>query len=96
MSSDEIKQETRVRSSPSVQSLMDLARRSVPDLRRNAETIEPVPASRRGALAAQLRRTLDWTRLPGLKPREENRPQPACWCGSCAATASSCWCRRRR
>lgn len=76
MSSDEIKQETRVRSSPSVQSLMDLARRSVPDLRRNAETIEPVPASRRGALAAQLRRTLDWTRLPGLKPREENRPQP--------------------
>lgn len=75
MSSDEIKQETKVRSSPSVQSLIDLARRSVPDLRRNAETIEPVPAGRGGALAARMRRTLDWTRLPGLRPREE-RPQP--------------------
>lgn len=76
MSSDETKQETRVRQSPSVQSLMDLARRSVPDLRRNAETIEPVPAGRRGALVARVRRTLDWTRLPGLRPREEERPQP--------------------
>ncbi|KQT61453.1 capsule biosynthesis protein [Methylobacterium sp. Leaf456] len=79
MSSDEIKQETKVRSSPSVKSLMDLARRSVPDLRRNAETLEPVPAGRRGALAARMRRTLNWTRLPGLRRRgeeEEARPQP--------------------
>ena len=76
MSSDEIKQETRVRQSPSVQSLMDLARRSVPDLRRNAETIEPVPTGRKGALVARVRRTLDWTRLPGLRRRAEERPQP--------------------
>ncbi|SFK28037.1 capsule biosynthesis protein [Methylorubrum salsuginis] len=76
MSSDEVKQETKVRSNPSVQSLIDLARRSVPDLRRNAETIEPVPARRGGPLVARVRRTLDWTRLPGLRRREEARPQP--------------------
>ncbi|WP_232631588.1 capsule biosynthesis protein [Methylobacterium sp. Leaf118] len=75
MSSDEIKQETKVRPAPSIQSLVELARRSVPDLRRNAETIEPVPARRGKALVGRLRRTLDWTRLPGLKPREQRRPQ---------------------
>lgn len=75
MTSDEIKQETKVRPSPSVQSLIDLARRSVPDLRRNAETIEPVPARRGTALLARARRTLDWSRLPGLKPREAPRPE---------------------
>ena len=75
MSSDEIKQETKVRPVPSIQSLVDLARRSVPDLRRNAETIEPVPARRGGALIERVRQTLDWSRLPGLRPREERPPQ---------------------
>ncbi|GJE73315.1 capsule biosynthesis protein [Methylorubrum podarium] len=78
-SDDEVKQATRVRPSPSVQSLMDLARRSVPDLRRNAETIEPVaPGKGRHlgvALVERARRTLEWTRLPGLRPREARPPE---------------------
>ena len=78
-SDDEVKQATRVRPSPSVQSLMDLARRSVPDLRRNAETIEPVAPGRGralgGALVERARRTLEWTRLPGLRPREARPPE---------------------
>ncbi|MBD8906076.1 capsule biosynthesis protein [Methylorubrum zatmanii] len=75
MNSDEVKQETRVRPSPSVQSLIDLARRSVPDLRRNAETIEPVSPQRGRSLLARARQTLDWTRLPGLRPREARPPE---------------------
>lgn len=84
MSSDEVKQETRVRPSPSVQSLMDLARRSVPDLRRNAETIEPVSPGKgrslgralvNGELIERARRSLEWTRLPGLRPREARPPE---------------------
>ncbi len=84
MNSDEVKQETRVRPSPSVQSLMDLARRSVPDLRRNAETIEPVAPRKgrslgralvNGDLVARARRGLEWTRLPGLRPQEARPPE---------------------
>ncbi|MEH3116503.1 MAG: capsule biosynthesis protein [Methylorubrum populi] len=79
MKSDEVKQETRVRPNPSVQSLMDLARRSVPDLRRHAETIEPLSPRRGRALVGgaleRARRTLDWTRLPGLRPREARPPE---------------------
>lgn len=78
-SDDEVKQATRVRPSPSVQSLMDLARRSVPDLRRNAETIEPVsPGKGRfpgRALVERARRGLEWTRLPGLRPRQAHPPE---------------------
>ncbi|MCJ2133688.1 capsule biosynthesis protein [Methylobacterium sp. J-026] len=43
------------------------------ELRRSAETIRPVPADRSArALAASIRRRLDWTRLPGLRPRQED------------------------
>ena len=80
MNSDEVKQETRIRTSPSVQSLMDLARRSVPDLRRNAETIEPLSPRRGrsrsvGPLLERARHALAWTRLPGLRPHEARPPE---------------------
>lgn len=80
MNSDEVKQETRVRTGSSVQSLMDLARRSVPDLRRNAETIEPISPGRGrglpvGPLLERARRSLEWTQLPGLGSRETRPPE---------------------
>ncbi|MCJ2037235.1 capsule biosynthesis protein [Methylobacterium sp. J-068] len=62
MKVDEVKQTDRLRG------VIDLALRSVPDLRRNAETVDPV---RPGGLPALLRRTrerLDWRRLPIIRP----------------------------
>ncbi|WP_238275452.1 MULTISPECIES: capsule biosynthesis protein [Methylobacterium] len=46
--------------------MIELARRSVPDLRRNAETIEPVGRGRGLALLRQARERLDWRRKPGV------------------------------
>jgi capsular polysaccharide transport system permease protein len=64
MSVDEVKQGERLRG------MIDVARRSMPDLRRNAETIEPVRDRRGLALLRRARENLDWTRLPGIRPRE--------------------------
>ncbi|KAB1076243.1 capsule biosynthesis protein [Methylobacterium planeticum] len=64
MSVDEVKQGERLRG------VIDVARRSMPDLRRNAETIEPVRDRRALALLRRAREGLDWTRLPGIRPRE--------------------------
>ncbi|MDR7036790.1 MULTISPECIES: capsule biosynthesis protein [Methylobacterium] len=69
MNVDEVKQEERLRG------IIDVAPRSVPELRRDAETIEPIPDRRLPALLRQAREKLDWTRVPGLRPRvrrEEN------------------------
>ncbi|AWN42195.1 capsule biosynthesis protein [Methylobacterium durans] len=69
MSVDEVKQGERLRG------IIDVARNAVPELRRNAETIEPIPDRKLPALLRQARDRLDWTRIPGLRPRpqkEEN------------------------
>ncbi|TGD99346.1 capsule biosynthesis protein [Methylobacterium nonmethylotrophicum] len=60
MDADEVKRRDRLGS------MIAFARRTVPDLRRNAETVEPVsPAGPRGRLPALLN-PLRWTRLPLL------------------------------
>jgi capsular polysaccharide transport system permease protein len=62
MKVDEVKQTDRLRG------VIDLALRSVPDLRRNAETIDPVRQSRVPTLLREARERLDWRRLPGIRP----------------------------
>ncbi|MCJ2069961.1 capsule biosynthesis protein [Methylobacterium sp. J-030] len=53
--------------------IVTFAAATMTELRRSAETIRPVP-EKRGAqvLAAAIRQRLDWTRLPGLRPRQED------------------------
>jgi capsular polysaccharide transport system permease protein len=67
MSFDDVKEDTREHD------LVAFVQSTMPELRRDAQTIRPVP-EKRGAremiLAARAR--LDWTRLPGLRPREED------------------------
>jgi capsular polysaccharide transport system permease protein len=67
MSVDEVKQGERIRG------LVDFAQRSLTELRRGAETIEPIPTKRGRALVQQARARLAWTRLPGLRP-PDTRP----------------------
>ncbi|WP_336489157.1 capsule biosynthesis protein [Methylobacterium nigriterrae] len=64
MSVDEVKQGERLRG------MIEFARRTVPDLRRNAETIEPIRDRRAPALLRRARERLDWRRLPGLRQPE--------------------------
>ena len=76
MNADEIKPsgQAATKTGSGVQGLIDLARRSLPETRREAETIEPVIDRRGPALLRRARERLDWTRLPGVGPR---RPRPA-------------------
>ena len=69
MDADEIKP-TKVKTSAGVQELIDLAQRTVPDVRRSVETLEPVRPGRRLALLKRAREGLDWSRIPGLRVRE--------------------------
>jgi capsular polysaccharide transport system permease protein len=67
MSFDDVKDDTREGE------LVTFAAPTMTELRRGAETIRPVPDKRGGrALVAAMRERLDWTRLPGLRPREED------------------------
>ena len=69
MNVDEVKQGERLRG------IIEAARNALPEVRRNAETIEPIPDRKLPALLRQAREKLDWTRVPGLRPRprkEEN------------------------
>ncbi len=61
MNADEVKQTDRVRG------VIDIALRSLPDLRRNAETIDPVSRSRVPALLRRAQERLDWRQIPGLR-----------------------------
>ena len=62
MSVEDVKQSDRVRG------IIDFAQRSLTEVRRGAQTIEPIPSQRSRALAQQVRERLAWTRLPGLRP----------------------------
>jgi capsular polysaccharide transport system permease protein len=67
MSFDDVKDDTREGE------IVTFAASAVPELRRSAETIRPVPEKRNArALMASIRERMDWTRLPGLGPREED------------------------
>ena len=68
MNVDEVKQSERLRG------VIDLALRAVPDLRRNAETVEPIPAGRAPTLLRRASERLDWRRLPGLRPVSSKPP----------------------
>ncbi|MDH3031292.1 capsule biosynthesis protein [Methylobacterium fujisawaense] len=53
--------------------IVTFAAPTMTELRRSAETIRPVPEKRTArALVASVRERLDWTRLPGLRPRQED------------------------
>lgn len=67
MSFDDVKDDTREGE------IVTFAAPTMTDLRRSAETIRPVPEKRTArALVASVRERLDWTRLPGLRPRQED------------------------
>ncbi|MBP1182129.1 capsule biosynthesis protein [Methylobacterium sp. PvR107] len=67
MSFDDVKDDTREGE------IVTFAASAMPELRRSAETIRPVPEKRNArALIASVRERLDWTRLPGLGRREED------------------------
>jgi capsular polysaccharide transport system permease protein len=67
MSFDDVKDDTREGE------IVTFAASAMPELRRSAETIRPVPEKRSAlALMASVRQRMDWTRLPGLGPREED------------------------
>ncbi|GJE47989.1 hypothetical protein GOFOIKOB_1014 [Methylobacterium tardum] len=67
MSFDDVKDDTREGE------IVTFAASAMPELRRSAETIRPVPEKRNArALMASIRERMDWTRLPGLGPREED------------------------
>jgi len=68
MSVDEVKQSERLRG------VLDLALRAVPDLRRNAETVEPIATGRAPAFLRKASERLDWRRLPGLRPASSKPP----------------------
>ncbi|GJE53840.1 MULTISPECIES: capsule biosynthesis protein [Methylobacterium] len=75
MNADEVKErEVKVRPSEGLQGLMDLARRSVPELRRNIETLEPLKEGGALALLRRARERVNWRQLPGLRQRA---PKPA-------------------
>lgn len=64
-----------VRHGDRLHGMVEVARRSMPDLRREAETVEPVRETGAVALLRRARERIDWTRLPGLRgsavPEEE-------------------------
>ncbi|SEM79822.1 capsular polysaccharide transport system permease protein [Methylobacterium sp. UNC300MFChir4.1] len=67
MSFDDVKDDTREGE------IVTFAAPTMTELRRSAETIRPVPEKRTArALVATVRQRLDWSRLPGLRPREED------------------------
>ncbi|SDA09372.1 capsular polysaccharide transport system permease protein [Methylobacterium sp. UNC378MF] len=67
MSFDDVKDDTREGE------IVTFAAPTMTELRRSAETIRPVPEKRTArALVASVRQRLDWNRLPGLRPREED------------------------
>jgi capsular polysaccharide transport system permease protein len=67
MNFDDVKDDTREAE------LVTFTAAPLPELRRSAETIRPVPEKRTArALVASVRSRLDWTRLPGLRPRRED------------------------
>ncbi|MET0427863.1 MAG: capsule biosynthesis protein [Microvirga sp.] len=75
MNADEVKdREVKTRHSEGLQGLMDLARRSVPELRRNIETLEPLKEGGARALLRRAREKIDWRQVPGLRQRA---PKPA-------------------
>ena len=73
MNVDEVKEReakpNEARASEGLQGLIELARRAVPDRRRDTETLEPVDGRRALALFRQVRERIDWKRLPGLSPQ---------------------------
>ncbi|GLS42401.1 capsule biosynthesis protein [Methylobacterium brachythecii] len=74
MNADEVRdREAKTRPSDGLQGLMDLARRSLPELRRDTETLEPLEQKGAMALLRRAREKLDWQRLPGLRP---SAPKP--------------------
>ncbi|MBY0253197.1 capsule biosynthesis protein [Methylobacterium radiotolerans] len=67
MSFDDVKDDTREGE------IVTFAAPTMTELRRSAETIRPVPERRTArALVTTVRQRLDWSRLPGLRPREED------------------------
>ncbi|MCJ2062898.1 capsule biosynthesis protein [Methylobacterium sp. J-088] len=67
MSLDDVKDDTRE------SEIVTFAAPTMTELRRSAETIRPVPEKRGAqALATAIRKRLDWTQLPGLRPRRED------------------------
>ncbi len=67
MSFDDVKDDTREGE------IVTFAAPTMTELRRSAETIRPVPEKRTArALVTTVRQRLDWSRLPGLRPREED------------------------
>jgi capsular polysaccharide transport system permease protein len=71
--------EDEVEQRDGLQGVLDAARHTLPDIRRDAETIEPVAPSRLPEplrrLAAPLRRPLRWLRLPGTTPEPRSMPR---------------------
>lgn len=71
--------EDEVKRRDGLQGVLDLARRSLPDIRRDAETIEPVGPSRLPSplrrLAEPLRRPIRWLRLPGSDAPPRSLPR---------------------
>ena len=66
MNFDDVKDDTREAE------IVTFAGSPMPELRRSAETIRPVPEKRGRALVNAIRTRLDWTQLPGLRPRRED------------------------
>ena len=64
MSVDEVRQGDRLRG------LLQVAQRSVTELRRGAETIEPIRQPTQRSLVQRTRDSLAWTHLPGLRPAD--------------------------
>lgn len=71
--------EDEVKRRGGLQGVLDSARRSLPDIRRDAETIEPVGPTRLPSplrrLAAPLKRPMRWLRLPGTDPEPRSLPR---------------------
>lgn len=63
MSADEVKQMDRL------QGMIDITPHSVPELRRNAETVEPIVARPAPTLLRKAQERLDWRRIPGLRTK---------------------------
>ena len=71
MKVDEVSQD-EARQGEGLRGLIEIARRSVPDQRRDAETIEPVSGEKGAvALLRRARERIDWTRIPGFQAKAE-------------------------
>lgn len=72
MNADEVK-EREVGTDEGFQSLVEIVRRPLPELRRDIETLQPVKERGAVALLRRARENLDWRRLPGLRPNTRPR-----------------------